>query len=112
MNKISVAHLGDDFLNQTRIELKEKLDLTGCEVSFNKLQANTCVPFIHHHKQNEELFIILEGQGELVLDGEKILVNKGDVIRVKPEVKRQFFAKSVLNFICVQVKEHSLGMFS
>ncbi|WHN16464.1 hypothetical protein QMK11_09010 [Campylobacter jejuni] len=46
MNKIGVTHLGDDFLNQTRIELKEKLDLIGCEVSFNKLQANTCVPFL------------------------------------------------------------------
>ncbi|WHN16463.1 hypothetical protein QMK11_09005 [Campylobacter jejuni] len=48
----------------------------------------------------------------MVLDGEKILVNKGDVIRVKPEVKRQFFAKSVLNFICVQVKEHSLEQWT
>ncbi|MFB1637854.1 hypothetical protein ABZN43_03130 [Campylobacter jejuni] len=34
----------------------------------------------------------------MVLDGEKILVNKGDVIRVKPEVKRQFFAKKRFKF--------------
>ena len=48
-------------LNAPRVELKEALNLTGCEVSINELAANVSVPFVHAHKQNEELYIITDG---------------------------------------------------
>ena len=38
--------------NEPRVELKEALNLTGCEVSINELAANVSVPFVHAHKQN------------------------------------------------------------
>ena len=49
--KVSVA---DD----ARTELHDKLVLTGAEVSINKLLAGTSVPFVHSHKQNEEVYAI------------------------------------------------------
>ena len=42
--------------NAPRVELKEALGLSGCELSINELPANASVPFVHSHKQNEELY--------------------------------------------------------
>ena len=41
--------------NEGRVELHETLGLTGAEVSINQLPAGTGVPFVHSHKQNEEI---------------------------------------------------------
>ena len=53
-----------------RTELHETLGLTGCEASYNEMAAGSVVPFVHAHKKNEELYIVLKGSGELYLDGE------------------------------------------
>lgn len=100
-------------LNEPRVELKETLNLTGCEVSINELAANTSVPFVHAHKQNEELYIILEGDGELFIDGEVLKVGKGDAIRIDPEGKRCFKAgKNGIKMICIQSKKGSLEHYT
>ena len=41
-----------------RTELHEKLHLTGAEISINNLPAGGNVPFIHHHKKNEEIYLL------------------------------------------------------
>ena len=40
---------------ENRIELHEKLSLTGAEISLNELPAGANVPFVHSHKENEEI---------------------------------------------------------
>ena len=50
--------------NAPRVELHDKLGLTGAEISINTLPAGECVPFIHSHKQNEEVYYILSGSGK------------------------------------------------
>jgi cupin domain protein len=101
-------------VNEPRVELKEALNLTGCEVSINELPANVSVPFVHAHKQNEELYIILEGEGELFIDGEVIVVGKGDTVRIDPEGKRCFRAgKNGIKMICIQAaKRGSLEQYT
>ena len=42
-----------------RHELHDKLGLTGAEVSINTLPAGAGVPFVHAHKQNEEIYGIM-----------------------------------------------------
>lgn len=100
--------------NNPRIELKEALGLTGCEISVNSLPAGVSVPFVHSHQQNEEVYLILEGRGELYIDGEEIKVNAGDVIRISPKGERCFkaAADSAMKFICIQTKEGSLEQFT
>ncbi|MBZ7984086.1 cupin domain-containing protein [Campylobacter sp. RM12647] len=110
-NGFSVKSLGE-FKNIQRIDLKEALGFTSCEISINTMEANTNVPFVHHHKENEEVYIILDGNGEIKLDNELILIKTGDIIRVAPSVKRQIFAKTQLNYICIQAKENSLTQFT
>lgn len=102
-SKVSVAE-------EARIELHDKLNLTGAEVSINTLPAGTSVPFVHSHKQNEEIYAILEGEGTAVIDGENVELKAGDWLRIAPSAKRQFFAsnKIALKYICVQVKSDSL----
>lgn len=106
MNFFQKTNIGD----APRTELHEKLTLTGAEVSINNLPAGAGVPFVHSHKQNEELYGILSGKGSIVLDGETVELNAGDWLRVAPSVKRQLSAApdSPLSFICIQTKQGSL----
>lgn len=102
-SKISVT-------SDARCELHDPLGLTGAEISINRLPAGTNVPFIHSHKQNEEIYVVLDGSGKAVIDNETIALNTGDWIRIAPSGKRQFFAAtdSDFCFACIQVKENSL----
>ena len=42
-----------------RAELHDVLGLTAAEISINNLPAGVGVPFVHSHKKNEEIYIIL-----------------------------------------------------
>ncbi len=99
---------------ESRTELHEKLSLTGAEISINELPAGANVPFVHSHKQNEEIYGILSGKGKVVIDDEEILLTTGDWLKISPAAKRQFFAASDsgITYVCIQVKEHSLENFT
>ena len=102
-NKVSVAQ-------DARTELHDKLSLTGAEVSVNNLPAGACVPFVHSHKNNEEIYVVLAGKGKAVVDGETVELAAGDWVKIAPAAKRQFFAAddSAIRFACIQVKANSL----
>ncbi|HIX57598.1 MAG TPA: cupin domain-containing protein [Candidatus Anaerobiospirillum pullistercoris] len=96
-----------------RAELHDALKLTGCEVSFNNLPAGVAVPFVHKHKENEELYLIVKGSGEFFLDGEIITLAAGDCVRVDPACERCIKAGNEgLSFYCIQTKAGSLEHFT
>ena len=97
-----------------RVELHEALGLTGAEVSINTVPPNGGVPFVHVHTNNEELYIVLEGKGELWIDGETLPIQAGDSFRIAPAGKPAIraAADSSLKYICIQTKAHSLGGFT
>lgn len=96
-----------------RAELHDVLALTGAEISINTLPKGEGVPFVHQHKENEEIYGILEGCGKVVIDGETVEVKKGDWLRIDPIAKRQFFATTDdLTYICIQVKKDSLTSYT
>ncbi len=99
---------------EPRVELHDKLNLTGSEISVNRLPAGTSVPFIHSHKENEEVYIILEGKGYFVIDDEKIELSKGDFIKVDPKGERQLFAAkdSGIEYVCIQTKANFLEEYT
>ena len=100
--------------NEDRIELHEKLKLTGAEVSINRLPAGAGVPFVHAHKNNEEIYGVISGEGKAMIDGEEIHLVSGDWLKIAPKAKRQFFAAEQvgISYICIQVKENSLDGFT
>ena len=78
-SKVSVAQ-------DARTELHDKLSLTGAEVSINNLPAGACIPFVHAHKNNEEIYGILSGKGKAVIDGETVELAAGDWLRIARQV--------------------------
>ena len=100
--------------NAPRVELHDKLGLTGAEISVNTLSAGQSVPFIHSHKQNEEIYYVIDGSGKAVIDNEEIDLVAGDWVRISPVAERQFFASkdNSISYVCIQVKENSLEEFT
>lgn len=76
----------------TVVELHDSLNLTGAEVSISNLPAGAGVPFVHSHKQNEEIYAVLSGRGTMVVDGEIVELQAGDWLRVAPAGERQLSA--------------------
>lgn len=107
-------HMKTNIGCEARTELHDALSLTGAEISINRLPAGAGVPFVHAHKNNEEIYGILSGKGKAVIDGEEITLNEGDWIRIAPAAKRQFSAAddAGIVYVCIQVKEHSLDGYT
>ena len=57
--------------SEARVELHEKLGLTGAEVSINQLPAGAGVPFVHAHRNNEEIYYYREGQSRYRWEGDR-----------------------------------------
>ena len=97
-----------------RTELHDKLSLTGAEISVNNLPAGAGVPFVHSHKNNEEIYAVISGKGTAVIDGETVELRAGDWLRIAPAAKRQFFASddSAIGYVCIQVKAGSLHAYT
>ena len=97
-----------------RTELHDLLALTGAEVSVNNMPAGAAVPFVHKHTNNEELYGVLAGKGELYIDGKVVPIAAGDWFRIDPEGHRAIraAADSPLTMICVQTARGSLKGFT
>jgi mannose-6-phosphate isomerase-like protein (cupin superfamily) len=54
----------------------------------------------HYHKLAEEFYFILEGAGEIELDGERRMVGPGDAILIPPETWHTILATEPLRFLC------------
>ena len=97
-----------------RVVLHEALTLTGSEISINELPAGATIPFVHRHKRNEEVYIILEGHGRFHVDGDEFEVGEGTVVRVDPAGARCLKAgdQDAMRYICVQTEAKSLVQFT
>ena len=108
-SNFAIKNLGN-FDTLTRVAFNEILNLSGIEVSINKINAGESSPFVHAHKRNEEVYIFLKGKGIAYVDGEEFLIREGDVIRIDLEGRRAFKADDLsdLNYICIQAETSSL----
>jgi mannose-6-phosphate isomerase-like protein (cupin superfamily) len=113
----SIERIGpfEDLLNRDfmgfngKYFIGKEMGLTGCEVSLNRLPAGKGMPFVHTHRKNEELYIILRGSGVFFMDGEEFPISEGSIIRVAPEGERAWKAgEEDLYFICIQAEAGSL----
>lgn len=93
--------------------LHDALELTSCEISINTVPKGFKVPFNHKHKQNEEVYIVLKGEGAITIDGETVKVKEGSVVKVAPEAARTIenTGDGEFEFICIQAKTNSLEQF-
>jgi mannose-6-phosphate isomerase-like protein (cupin superfamily) len=93
-----------------RVTLNAELALTGSEISINELPVGAGVPFVHAHKRNEEVYIVVKGKGLFYVDGEEFAIEEGDVVRVDPTAARSIAASatSPIRYICIQTEAKSL----
>ena len=99
---------------EEKVFLHDSLNLTGCEISMNRVSKGYKVPFNHKHKENEEVYIILKGKGIIDIDGEQIEVKEGSVVKIKPEGIRNIENPNdeEMIFIVIQTKQNSLTEYT
>ncbi|MDO4857461.1 MAG: cupin domain-containing protein [Thermoguttaceae bacterium] len=76
----------------------------GADFSFQVFAPGTEGGFYHTHKNHEELYFFLSGEGEYQVDGTNIPVKEGSVVRVAPAGKRTVrnTGSTPLTMLCVQ----------
>lgn len=78
-----VLQLGDIQI-PGKVFVGQALGTTGSELSFQTFAPGQDGGFLHTHKNHEELYFILRGEGLYQVDGENIPVGEGSIIRVAP----------------------------
>ncbi|RNC97257.1 cupin domain-containing protein [Lysinibacillus halotolerans] len=48
-------------------------------IDFSIIPPNSTIGY-HAHSNNEEIYFILEGEGEMIVNGTEFLVKKGDIV--------------------------------
>lgn len=59
-----------------------------------------CATERHYHQVSEEFYFILEGEGNMEVDGEEQPVGPGDAILIPPGAWHQITAAKDLRFLC------------
>lgn len=79
---------------------------TGGEFSFQVFQPGSETGFLHTHKEHEELYFFLGGEGEFQVDGHVVPVKEGSVVRVAPAGRRSVRNNGTepLIMLCVQYR--------
>lgn len=67
---------------------RKQLDLEAVALGLIHLPANEGYTFTHTHREQEEVYIVIEGSGVIVVNDELIALARGDLIRVSPASRR------------------------
>jgi uncharacterized cupin superfamily protein len=106
---MNVGTFKGELAQKGRVMAGEALALTGSEISFNYSPAGKFTPFVHSHKLNEEVYIIISGNGKFAVDGDEFDIQEGSVIRVAPAGERAIKAGDKdLVYVCIQAQAGSL----
>ena len=56
----------------------------GLEMSMNVVPVGKGMPFLHRHQENDEVYVVLGGQGQFLVDDQCFDVAEGSVLRLAP----------------------------
>jgi uncharacterized cupin superfamily protein len=80
------------FMPLSKVKEKEFLSRPmGCKgvgFSFVRYKAGEGATYVHRHRVQEEVIITAKGNGTIILDGRRIPMPEGTIIRVSPKVYR------------------------
>ena len=71
---------------------RSRLDSEHLGVSYFRYPPDYRPSIGHHHREQEEAYVVVAGSGQVRLDDEVIDLNQWDVVRVAPDVVRGFRA--------------------
>jgi len=67
---------------------RHQLNLAGVALGLINLPPHEGYTFTHTHREQEEVYMVLEGRGRLLVDEEEVPLVAGDMVRVDPASKR------------------------
>jgi mannose-6-phosphate isomerase-like protein (cupin superfamily) len=93
-----------------KLFLKNLLASAGLEMSLNVVPPGKGMPFLHRHHQNDEVYVVVGGRGQFLVDGECIDVAEGSVLRLSPAAARAWrnTSDAPLYFLCLQYRADSV----
>jgi len=99
-------HVGGRFNTKGKKFLDRDLALEFFGVSVNELAAGEHAPFWHAHSTLEELYLVIEGEGEFALDDDIVAVQPGSALRVGQGVMRSWrclpTSETPMRWICIR----------
>ena len=90
-NLLDIDNLHDGPEFEIRFSRKY-LDSRDLGVTLLRYAANVSATDGHHHKEQEEAYVVVGGSGRIKLDDEVVELKRFDVVRVAPSVVRGFDA--------------------
>ena len=90
-NLLEIDNLSDREGFEIRFSRKY-LDSEELGVSLLRLGPDVKATDGHHHKEQEEAYVVIAGSGRVKLDDEVVELRQFDVVRVAPQVVRGFEA--------------------
>ncbi len=90
----SKAHIDFSDLGEWITPLRNTLDLRKVALSFIRIPRGKGYTFLHAHKEQEEVYFVLQGKGLIYLNGNELPLTQGDLVKVDPPVKRALKAGS------------------
>ena len=93
-----------------KVFLRNLLGSAGLEMSLNVVPPGKGMPFLHKHRQNDEVYLVVAGRGQFLVDGECIDVAEGSVLRISPPAPRAWRnnTDAPLYFLCLQYRADSV----
>ena len=67
-----------------KLFLKKILETGGLEMSLTVFPPGGGYPFLHRHRENEEVYVVLSGRGQFWVDGAFIDVTLGSIVAHGP----------------------------
>jgi mannose-6-phosphate isomerase-like protein (cupin superfamily) len=93
LDEVEDAAPGNGFAERWEARVaRQALDARDTGLTHFRLRPGRRSPFNHRHREAEEVYVILAGDGQVKLGGELRAVAPLDAIRVGPEVPRAFEA--------------------
>jgi mannose-6-phosphate isomerase-like protein (cupin superfamily) len=92
-----------------KLFLQHLLGSSGLEVSLNVVPPGKGIPFLHRHVENDEVYLVVGGRGQFLVDGECVDVEEGSALRLRPAGARAWRNNSdaPLYFLCIQYRADS-----
>ena len=93
-----------------KLFLQSILGSSGLEISLNVVPPGKGMPFLHRHQQNDEIYVVLGGRGQFLVDGDCIDVAEGSFLCISPPAARSWRNNSdePLYFLCIQYRADSV----
>jgi mannose-6-phosphate isomerase-like protein (cupin superfamily) len=86
--KVIEDSAGDRAPNLEAHIARKHLDSNHLGVSYFRYSPGFRAPIGHHHREQEEVYVVVSGSGRMRLDNEIVELSEWDIVRVAPETIR------------------------